>query len=178
MLCNAFELSANSFFLSKLKYLSTELANTEQGDSSSDQTFSLLNFQLLLRLKYLWAKMKQNKFFDQFFGAKLCFMLEHSGHLRQLIPLPTKIFADQCLFAAAAAVDFAAAWRRWKEMKKKWQKWKIVLKSKSLKSKLCEKWNRDRKKNLSNSSPFRKKMLNKCFIVFIRIQIYYGNKIV
>ena len=61
--------------------------------------------------------MKQNKFFDQFFGAKLCFMLEHSGQLRQLIPFPTKIFADQCLFAAAA-VDFAAAWR-WKEMKKR-----------------------------------------------------------
>ena len=34
--------------------------------------------------------MKQNKFFDQFFGAKLCFMLEHSGQLRQLIPFPTK----------------------------------------------------------------------------------------
>ena len=50
MLCNAFELAANSFFLSKLKYLSTELANTEQGDSSSDQTFSLLNFQLQVRL--------------------------------------------------------------------------------------------------------------------------------
>ena len=65
--------------------------------------------------------MKQTKFFDQFFWAKLCFM--RSGPLRQLIPFPNKIFADQCLFAAAAAVDFAAAWRRWKEMKKR-QKWK------------------------------------------------------
>ena len=80
--------------------------------------------------------MKQNKFFDQFFGAKLCFMLEHSGELRQLTPFPANIFADQCLFAAAA-VDFAAAWR-WKEMKKDKNE-KIVLKSKSLKSKLCEK---------------------------------------